>query len=131
MKFRCTRGAAISECALVVGVVVTIVSATLSLSYLAYARAMIEYQTEQVLYCLAEGRRPATCRANLHRALKDQLRIGRLTKLRATRRRNHWHVEASWTATAWTIHVIKSLDRERILRPGGRWSCRASPQFRC
>ena len=111
-----SRGSAVVEFSAVAGFVVVLVTVTLVAAYLAFARAYLEYRTEQALYCLAERRHRTGCAEGLRRAVNGTLAFGRIQKMRLVETRDTWKVELTWQIHDFVFRFDKTLDRRRVLR---------------
>jgi len=121
------RGGALTEALPVVLVLAVFVSGLLLMVYLMFARAWIQYQSEQALYCLAEARPVSRCRKQLEQRLSRLLKWGhpgvlRLTTYDRGRGVDVWTVEAEWKIKAYNLRVKKQLDTRRLLQSRAlRW----------
>lgn len=117
-KIKCARGQALVEFALTSVVITVVVGATLFALYAHFARAWLEYTSEQALYCLSEGRGDQICRANLRR---DALRIPfvTLTDARLVRRRDSCLITVRWRIRTYEFQLVKALNARRVLSRAG------------
>ena len=85
-----------------------LVSCLLIVSYLLFARAWIQYQSEQALYCLAENQPAYACRHQLEKALRRCLPYGELRDLTVFTTNARWNVNLQWrTGWDWPHYVMK------------------------
>ena len=88
--------------------------------YLIFARAWMQYQSEQALYCLGEAKPAFICRRFLERKLESGLPWGRLGKmqLNSVARGQHqkWNIEVEWKIRNFTLRVHKELGTRALLQ---------------
>jgi hypothetical protein len=97
---RAARGSAVLEFTVVAPALLAIVTLTLVAGYLVLARAWLEYQSEQALYCLATGRARKICGRDFTRRIHETLGFGRVVAFTATRRPQSWSVRVEWQLAA-------------------------------
>lgn len=85
-------------------------------AYLLFARAWIQYQTEQALYCLAEQRTPLNCKAQLQARLERFLPWGE-TWSQLQNSNDEWSATVHWNYQNYSFHVAKKLNSRLILNP--------------
>lgn len=91
-------------------------------AYLMFARAWLQYQSEQALYCLAEGKPVAVCRRDLAMKVSAALPWGALESSRLVTSARGWEVEVRWRFQQFDFVITRQLDSRRILRNRGlRW----------
>jgi hypothetical protein len=114
------RGTALLEAAGALGVLSLFLSGLLAVCYLLFARAWIQYQSEQALYCLSEGTRTSTCRSTLEKNLARFLPWGELKNVVVFEERDQWRVQLQWrTGWQWpnyAISVHKHLSTKMIAK---------------
>ena len=120
------RGSALVEALPAILVIVVFVGVLLMAAYLIFARAWMQYQAEQSLYCMAESRTEWTCRRELENRLKRALPWGssRVVQLQTARvRRNEiWKVEVRWKFGGFELSVRKHLDSKSLVHSKAlRW----------
>ncbi len=88
--------------------------------YLIFARAWMQYQSEQALYCLSESKPALICRRALQKKLVTGLPFGRLGRMRlssaAKGKHQNWNVEVEWKIRTFTLSVRKELGTRRLLQ---------------
>ena len=120
------RGSALVEFSVVALFVGVFASALLGLCYLLGARALLEFRTEQALYCLAEGKGVARCRRTFEENIRNTLPFGRLAKVAVNASARRWRVECTWNLDAWwnfrgapvQLRIRKFLTPELLRRRG-------------
>jgi apolipoprotein N-acyltransferase len=88
--------------------------------YLIFARAWIQYQSEQALYCLSESKPAFVCHRGLQNKLASSLPWGRVgkTQLSSTTKGKHqnWNVEVEWKIRDFKLRVRKQLGTRHLLQ---------------
>jgi hypothetical protein len=88
--------------------------------YLIFARAWMQYQSEQALYCLSESKPAFICRRALEKKLLAGLPWGRLGKMQLSTaekgKHQNWNVEVEWKIRTFTLSVRKELGTRRLLQ---------------
>src|ERR1700733_4462938 len=64
--------------------------------YLAFARAWIGYQSDQGLFCLAEGASESSCTSEVDKAIRRFLPFGELRYLSFATQEKEWRGEFDW-----------------------------------
>jgi len=113
------RGSALIEGLTTMTFMVVVTGAILTAGYAVFARAYIEHQSEQTLYCLAENEPLGQCRWRLRRAIARALPYGAIGRLEVTKRSSYWEVEFTWTLSKFTFRIHKSLSLRDIVRTRG------------
>lgn len=115
------RGFAILESLPVMGVFIAFLLGILMVAYLMFTRAWIQYQSEQALYCAAEGKYTLLCREELERKVHQFLPWGE-THARVTSLQQKWNVEIEWKYRNYAFHFHKELNPDLVLRTKAlRW----------
>jgi hypothetical protein len=108
------RGSALLEAAPVMLVLMLFALGLLLAAYLFLARAWIQYQSEQALYCVAEGRASFQCKSKLEEKLKQFLPWGEgSVQLHAFQ--DQWTVEVLWRNRDYRFRLYKELSPKAIL----------------
>jgi hypothetical protein len=110
------RGSAAIEAAAVAGVLAVFAAGVLMTVYLLFARAWLQYQTEQALYCLAERRGTAVCRSRLSDRARAFLPYGNFRTMDLRAERGRWIAEVGWEWQGYTLHLSKRLTPGLILK---------------
>jgi hypothetical protein len=110
------RGSAVIEAAAVAGVLVVFTAGVLMTIYILFARAWLQYQSEQALYCLAERRGTAACRSLLSARARALLPYGNLTTMDLRAEHGRWIAEVRWEWQGYALHFSKRLTPALILR---------------
>lgn len=120
------KGSALTEALPALAALLVFVTGILLGVYLIFARAWMQYQSEQALYCLSEGRTEFICRRSLEKKLDAALMWGRLGSARldsSTRGMNeYWNAEVRWKIGKYHLKVTKRLDTRRLVQSRAlRW----------
>ncbi|HMN68027.1 MAG TPA: hypothetical protein PKC28_05760 [Bdellovibrionales bacterium] len=113
------RGGAFLESLLVTAFLLVLVTMLLVVFYALFARAWIGYQSEQALYCAAEGRPPPICKARWKSRLENFLPWGRVERLRLGKGRDKWNSEIVWTVERFRYRSARELGIRAIARNRG------------
>jgi len=117
------RGGALLEGVAATGVVFVFTSALLVATYLLFARAYLQYESEQALLCLAESRPAFICKRILLDRLAKRLPWGDVSRARLAGGEDAWRLEVEWAWQACRLRVRKDLSVGRI---SGRAGSRSS-----
>lgn len=85
------------------------------MGYLISARAWLQYQSEQALYCLASENPGWNCQTRLNAQLKRYLPWGHW-RTRATSTGNQWSVDVQWNYKNYQVHLLKELNPKLLVR---------------
>ena len=114
------KGSALTEALPATAALFAFIAGILLATYLIFARAWIQYQSEQALYCLSEAKPVLVCRRNLEKKISAALMWGRPGDLRlnsGTRGKNEiWSSEVQWRIGKYQLSVRKQLDTRRLLQ---------------
>ncbi len=89
-------------------------------AYFIFARAWIQYQSEQALYCMAEGR--LSCRQQLRTKLKAALPFGEEQRIELSSQNDLWKTKVEWKIQGYKISVMKDLSARALIRSKAlRW----------
>lgn len=105
---------ALIEAAAAVLVAAFFVGGVLLGAYLWFARAWIEYQSEQALYCVAEARPAPHCRRRLHERLNGFLPYRDSLQTTLQSGRENWKLRLEWKWNGYRIHLEKELSTRRM-----------------
>jgi len=106
---RSSRGSALIESIPVIAVLLTFTSGLLLAAYFLFAQIWIGYQSEQALYCVAEGRHAAQCERQLKMDIQAALPWGRFES-HVQAWRSQWRVEVIWRYKDYQIKFTKELN---------------------
>jgi len=109
------RGSALLEGLPVVMVLLVFVSGLMLLTYLLFVRVWMQYQGEQALYCLAEGRSRFHCQSRLKSDLDRFLPWGESTA-HTSGSKTRWWVEIKWNYKHIRFQLQRELTPELILK---------------
>lgn len=120
------RGSAALEIWPVFATLVLFTMGLLTGVYLIFARAWIQYQSEQALYCLSEAKPVVLCRRSLEKKLTGALpwgQVGPLSLHSSTVGKNEqWKVDVEWKFQRVSLKIAKELDARRLLQSRAlRW----------
>ena len=110
------KGSAAVESLPVASLLILFVTGILAAAYLIFARAWLQYQGEQALYCLSEARPAFTCRRQLEKKLSGALPFGKAGALDLSSRDDVWKVRAEWKIRGFRLQVRKELGTRRLLQ---------------
>lgn len=108
------RGSALVEFAAVGSFLAVFTGFLLFGAYAVFARAHLEYRTEQALYCLAEGKLEFWCRRRLNQSIDSTLPYGRVTRATLGRVGPNWKVALEWKVYPVTFAIKKALSPRQI-----------------
>src|SRR5665213_1806017 len=109
-----SRGSALAEAAPVMLLLATFAAGICLAFYLFFARAWIQYQSEQALHCASERKSTWQCKYELDEKLRRFLPWGEsAAHLHATG--TEWRVEVQWKYLGYSMSVIKTLSPGEIL----------------
>ena len=115
------KGSALIELLPVSFLLLTFTVGLLLAAYVLFARAWIQYQGEQALYCAAEGQSPMQCRLSLDAQLRNFLPWG-LRRTYLAGADGAWKLEVDWSYRNCKFHMVKELGPRQILNAKAlRW----------
>lgn len=98
-----------------------IVGSLLLIAYLQFGQVWIQYQSEQALYCVAEGQSSAQCRTKLEARVEEFLPWGKIDVQLASAG-GKWKAKVDWQWKEYSFHFEKELSPELLLkRKALRW----------
>lgn len=104
------RGQALLEAVLALPCTLLIFFVLIAIVYLGFARAWIGYQSDQALFCLAEGESQFHCRRMIEKSVQRFLPFGELRRVQLDSFNDQWRATIDWQ---WTQFHIK---RQKILK---------------
>jgi hypothetical protein len=116
MKAIEARGSALIEVLPATVVLALLIGVCLTGAYLLFGRAWIQYQSEQALYCAAQGPSPLHCQTELEDTIHQFLPWGD-SMVRIHSEDQHWSVEVEWQYQYFSLHVAKDLTPQQMLQP--------------
>jgi len=111
-----SRGSAMLEAVPVALLLMLFIAGILLAAYLFFARAWIQYQSEQALYCAAQSRISVPCKHQLEEKLKQLLPWGD-SSVTIQASSDKWIVEVLWKNRGYSFHLLKELTPKQILDP--------------
>lgn len=92
-------------------VLITFAGGFLLVGYLIFARAWLQFQGEQALYCVATRHPAYVCERRLRARVDEALPWGRLTVAYVNADADNWRMEMEWLlpATNTRLHLRKLL----------------------
>ena len=109
-----SRGSSVLEALPVVLLLAAFVAGLFLAAYLLFARAWIQYQAEQALYCVVEERGSIHCHAQLQSQLEKFLAWGQ-SHSRVSGRGANAEVEIEWKYQNYAVKVHRELNPKLIL----------------
>jgi hypothetical protein len=109
-----SRGSALIEAAPVMLLLVTLAAGLCLAFYLFFARAWVQYQSEQALHCVSERKSAWRCKNDLDEKLNRFLPWGE-SRARIFQVNEQSTVEVQWTYGKFSLHVAKTLSPKQIL----------------
>jgi len=107
---KCSRGQALVEAVWAVPILSLAFAGLLALIYVGFVRSFIGYQSDQALFCLAEGQSEYHCQNAAKQSMRKFLPFGELRSFQLTSAHEAWRASADWQ---WAkIHIKK----QRMLR---------------
>lgn len=103
------RGSALIESLPVFLVLVTLVSGVLLATYLLFARAWIQWRSEQALYCMAVEQHDGLCRRQLNETVAEFLPWGD-ARFSLSGANGKWLVEGHWQWGGYYFQTLKTFD---------------------
>lgn len=103
----------------VFAVLLVFVAGLLLAAYLMFARAWIQYQGDQALYCISESRPASVCRKQLTTKLNQFLPWGKAGRIDLRFNNDKGKLDIKWNIQGFTIHIAKQLSVRQILRKKG------------
>jgi hypothetical protein len=110
------KGSAAVESLPAAALLILFVAGILAAAYLIFARAWLQYQGEQALYCLSEARPVYACRRRLETKLSGALPWGKAGALDLSSRDDVWKVRVEWKIRGFRLQVRKELGTRRLLQ---------------
>src|ERR1044072_1779965 len=104
------RGSAVLEGVMSFTVLAAFTIGLLTGCYLLFARGFIEYESEQALYCLAEGQPSFICRSRLRDSVARYLPFGSMSRAGlGTDTRGLWDVDVEWQWSNYRVQMHRKL----------------------
>jgi hypothetical protein len=112
------NGSAMIEAAGVIAVFAVLVCGVLLAAFLFVARAWIQSQSEQALYCLATTSRPSNCQRNFKTRIEGFLPWGGVTHSALWNQADNWSLNVTWRwkGFKWTLNKglsIRAIQKNR------------------
>lgn len=111
---KCSRGQATLEAIGAFWILSIAFAGFLALIYVGFVRSFIGYQSDQALFCLAEGQSESHCQNIARREMRKFLPFGELLTFQLTANNNAWRASVDWQ---WAKFHIK---KQRILKADSR-----------
>lgn len=99
------KGQALIESVLVLPGILLIFLLLLSLAYVGFARAWINFQIDRALFCLAEGESEFQCRQETTKIMQRYLPLGQLHTMTIISSRDQWRAQVRWDWNG--VHLLK------------------------
>jgi hypothetical protein len=113
------RGSAALEAVPVIAVLLVFVAGALLAAYLMFARAWIQYQGDQALYCMSESRPTVVCHKRLRAKLNQFLPWGQFGRIDLSFHGDKGKLDIKWVIQGFTIHIAEQLSIRQIIRKKG------------
>ena len=109
------KGSAVWEAIPISALLVVITAALLAAGYRFFARAYLIYQSEQTLYCLAEGKSSVLCRRQLQERINRFLPWGRLSILALRQSTDSTEIAGRWSLSLGHGREIEVAIQRRLV----------------
>jgi hypothetical protein len=95
-------------------VLTVLVSGILLATYLLFARAWMQWQSEEALYCAAVGQGASVCQRTLEDRVREFLPWGTV-QARVWTAESGWYAEVRWKYSQFAFHERKALTPKMIV----------------
>ena len=116
VRIKNERGTALLEALPTSGLLFFLIAGLLAAAYLMFAKASVQYQSEQALYCASQGSSRTSCEMKLQAEIQSLLPWGDISA-HIQGHGNIWSVEATWRWKDFSFHVNRVLGPKQILAP--------------